>query len=778
MNSRDNSDNYICRTATELPAYMQAKIRVPEGIEITAGEIFMAENLDTDLGYGNWDVYIPDTIESETVIPVIVINNSFETLPDGRRPKGNPDYTTYVYKEDEVITTIRLLPEIKFELSPDNFSNFEEFEAALEEGEENIVGTYLFPDIGTNDLKWTESIEDVETKVYLYIEALKWFRLGGLFGGDFARTLVVRVKNNQSIGAPAITSFTITPVEGLIEGEDNVEPDAVVANMVAEGGTEPYSYEFNNGVSGVDNGSFVIDGTSIKVGESALTTKNYRISVKVTDSEEQTRIANAVISVSAPEITSVEVAPESNLVSPINVDTKVAEVSTVGGIAPYVYTLAQGVGDNNLFKVNGSSIEAASQLTEVRTYNITVTSTDKNGKTMNGTGEIVVAAPEITDLVVAPVGEIEVPTSVGTKVADLATLGGTAPYTYSLTLDTGDNDMFEISGAEVLVKTQLTELRDYTISVDVEDANGKTESASATLHTSSASMTGLTINVVSGLQEGNENVATGATVATLEGQGGNPPYTYSFEEGGADNDKFTISGSNVNVGTNALTEGSYSINVRADDTYDKTIANIATIVVSAAPAPEITSINADITPDLRVGEDNVATGATIITMTAEGGTPPITFAFKEDSSLGVDNASFVIEDNIIKVGSAALTEAKTYKVYVEASDTEGKTYDEGFDIPVSEAYPNITAVTITPTEGLTAPVSANTVVATLSATGGTAPYTYTLVDEALDNNEFQISGNEVTNIAEIDLASNKHIQVLATDSVGKTLEETGEIVVS
>jgi hypothetical protein len=586
MNSRDNSNNYICRTATELPAYMQAKIRVPEGIEITAGEIFMVENLDTDLGYGNWDVYVPDTIESETDIPVIVINNSFETLLDGRRPKGNPDYTTYVYKEDEVITTIRLLPEIKFELSPDNFSNFEEFEAALEEGEENIVGTYLFPDIGTNDLKWTESIEDVETKVYLYIEALKWFRLGGLFGGDFARTLVVRVKNNQSIGAPAITSFTITPVEGLIEGEDNVEPDAVVANMVAEGGTEPYSYEFNNGVSGVDNGSFVIDGTSIKVGESALTTKNYRISVKVTDSEEQTRIANAVISVSAPEITSVEVAPESNLVSPINVDTKVAEVSTVGGIAPYVYTLAQGVGDNNLFKVNGSSIEAASQLTEVRTYNITVTSTDKNGKTMNGTGEIVIAAPEIT------------------------------------------------------------------------------------------------------------------------------------------------------------------------------------------------SINADITPGLRVGEDNVATGATIITMTAEGGTPPITFAFKEDSSLGADNASFVIEDNIIKVGSAALTEAKTYKVYVEASDTEGKTYDEGFDIPVSEAYPNITAVTITPAEGLTAPVSANTVVATLSATGGTAPYTYTLVDEALDNNEFQISGNEVTNIAEIDLASNKHIQVLATDSVGKTLEETGEIVVS
>lgn len=397
MNSRDNSENYICRTVTELPAYMQVKIRVPEDIEITAGEIFVADTLDTNLGYGNWDVYVPDTIENANDIPVIVLNNSFETLEDGRRPAGNPDYTQYIYKENEVITTIKLLPEIKLELSPDNFSNFEEFESKLAEGEENIIGTYIYPDLGTNDLQWTDSINNITTKSYLYIEALKWFRLGGLFGGDFAQTLVVRVKENVSTSS------------------------------------------------------------------------------------------------------------------------------------------------------------------------------------------------EVTD---------------------------------------------------------------------------------------------------------------------------------------------------------------------------------------------ITAINADITPDLRVGEDNVATGATIITMTAEGGTPPITFAFKEDSSLGADNASFVIEDNIIKVGSAALTEAKTYKVYVEASDTEGKTYDEGFDIPVSEAYPNITAVTITPTEGLTAPVSANTVVATLSATGGTAPYTYTLVDEALDNNEFQISGNEVTNIAEIDLASNKHIQVLATDSVGKTLEETGEIVVS
>lgn len=399
MNSRDNSENYICRTVTELPAYMQVKIRVPEDIEITAGEIFVADTLDTNLGYGNWDVYVPDTIENANDIPVIVLNNSFETLEDGRRPAGNPDYTQYIYKENEVITTIKLLPEIKLELSPDNFSNFEEFESKLAEGEENIIGTYIYPDLGTNDLQWTDSINNITTKSYLYIEALKWFRLGGLFGGDFAQTLVVRVKENVSTSS------------------------------------------------------------------------------------------------------------------------------------------------------------------------------------------------EVTD---------------------------------------------------------------------------------------------------------------------------------------------------------------------------------------------ITAINADITPNLRVDESNVNSGATVISMEAEGGTAPITFSFKEDSSLGADNDSFVINGNNINVGSSPLSEAKTYKVYVEATDTNGKTYDEAFDIPVEAAYPEITGITVTPTEVLSAPVEAGTVVATLAAQGGTAPITFSLVqgDGALDNAEFQVSGTNVTNISEMSEAVTKYINVLATDSVGKTFEETGIITVS
>lgn len=580
MNSRDNSDNYICRAVTENPGYMQVKFRVPENIEIVAGEIFVPNVLDLELGYGNWDVYAPEVVEDETDIPAIILNNSFETLVDGRRPSGNPDYTQYIYREGETITGMLLLPELKFELSPDNLSNLEEFKDAMNG---DITNTYLYPDLGTSSLKWTADIEEVETKVYLVIEALKWFRLGGLFGGDFAQTMVVRVKNNDMLGAPAITSFTITPEEGLLEGNANVEVGAVVANMAVQGGTEPYNYVFNDGAMGIDNASFEIEGTTIKVKDNPLTTKDYKISVKVTDSEQKTRTSNAIISVSAPEITSVTVQAFGNLTIPVNVDSKVADIIVDGGIAPYSYSLASGVDDNDLFKIHEATVEVKTQITEPKVYNITVTATDKNGKTKDG----------------------------------------------SLAL--------------------------------------------------------------------------------------------------------------------------------------------------SVSSPEITSIRGDLAPNLSVGNSNVASGATVLTMNAEGGTAPFVYTLEENAEAGADNASFVIVDNKVNVGSNALTEAKTYKIYVKVTDSKSKTFVEGFDIPVSAADPEITVLNITPVEGLTAPLAESTVVANLAVEGGTSPYTYILVPDDVDNAEFEISGTEVKNKAEIAEAATKMITVEVSDSKGKTLQESASI---
>ncbi len=181
--------NYIARTVTENPAYMQAKVRVPAGKTYHAGNVVVAEALDTGLGYGNWDVYAPTTVADITKEDIVlVLNNGFETLKDGRRPDGQPDYTQYTFNEGEVVTAHRLLPEVRFEISVDACDATVSGAAGL------AVGDNLIPANGKDVLVYSAKATEVTAKNYLTIEAIKYFRLGGQFGGDFAKTLVVRAK--------------------------------------------------------------------------------------------------------------------------------------------------------------------------------------------------------------------------------------------------------------------------------------------------------------------------------------------------------------------------------------------------------------------------------------------------------------------------------------------------------------------------------------------------------------------------------------------------------
>ena len=94
--------------------------------------------------------------------------------------------------------------------------------------------------------------------------------------------------------------MTITPTEGLQEGNANVNVDAVVATLSAEGGTSPFTYALEADVTnGVDNASFKIDGSNEKVKTTPITQKEYKKNIKVTDSKGKTFTNHATISVAA-----------------------------------------------------------------------------------------------------------------------------------------------------------------------------------------------------------------------------------------------------------------------------------------------------------------------------------------------------------------------------------------------------------------------------------------------------------------------------------------------
>ena len=277
--------HYICRTVAELPGYMFALIKVPEGDSIAAGEVYKAETLDTTMP-GNTTVYVAEYVTDKNDLPVIALNDNFETLLDGRRPDGQPDYTQYVYNEGEVINSVRLDKNVKLELGTDTLSNQLDIKDI---DDTNLKDTWLYIN-NEGRLTWSNSFANVSSRVYFVIEAVKYFRLGGQFGMEFARTLVVRVKHQNvksNPGDPDITKINADLTPNLKIGEENVASGAVIATLSVEGGTAPVTYAFKtNPTVGADNDKFVIDGDNIKVGADALTeAKTYMLYVEATDSK-------------------------------------------------------------------------------------------------------------------------------------------------------------------------------------------------------------------------------------------------------------------------------------------------------------------------------------------------------------------------------------------------------------------------------------------------------------------------------------------------------------
>lgn len=172
--------------------------------------------------------FAPEVIENtEKQIPAIILNNDFETLPDNRRPDGQPDYTQYVYKEGTVITAIKLIPGVKFELSKTSIIA----EADIK------VGGVLVPEAGSSMLMYSDNLEDINTKICLVVESFKDFRVGGLFGNETVETMVVRVKDNCAAES-----------NGL-----KVSINTKVPDITSEGGKPPITYSLPEGMSNNDN---------------------------------------------------------------------------------------------------------------------------------------------------------------------------------------------------------------------------------------------------------------------------------------------------------------------------------------------------------------------------------------------------------------------------------------------------------------------------------------------------------------------------------------------
>lgn len=174
--------NYLCRaTNPRVPDYLVKKVSVPAGATLHAGDIVILKALDNTIA-DNYQVYTGTKPAAADLglRAAIIINDGFETLADGRRPDGQPDYTQYVYQAGDVVTAIMLVPGLDFELSKDVIDGT------------FTAGQYIEP-VADSNKGAVKATRTADTKSALMMLGQKNFRMGGMFGYQFIETVIATV---------------------------------------------------------------------------------------------------------------------------------------------------------------------------------------------------------------------------------------------------------------------------------------------------------------------------------------------------------------------------------------------------------------------------------------------------------------------------------------------------------------------------------------------------------------------------------------------------------
>ncbi len=299
-----------------------------------------------------------------------------------------------------------------------------------------------------------------------------------------------------------------------------------------------------------------------------------------------------------------------------------------------------------------------------------------------------------------------------TYTSTLQARGGTPPYKWSLTSGTLPAGLSLNSATGVISGTPTQSVANLSLSFTVTDSSATPLSASFTLSlTVTAASSGITITTQS-LPNGQINVAYSATLAAT---GGTAPYAWTLS-GGTLPAGLTLNGATGAItGTPTAPASAVMLTFKVMDSSSPALTQTATLTMTIFPAGLVIT-----TTSLPNGQVNAAYSAAL---TAVGGASPYTWSLTSGTlpaGLTLNSSTGAI------IGTPTVTaNAQSLTFKVTDSSSPALVQSAKLTLTISPAA-LVIATTSLPNGEITMPYNA-----TLTATGGTTPYTWSLTGGTL-----------------------------------------------
>lgn len=381
-----------------------------------------------------------------------------------------------------------------------------------------------------------------------------------------------------------------------------------------------------------------------------------------------------------------------------------ASLTTTGGTLPYTYSITSGSLPAGLTLTPANGLIAGTP-TAFGVFPFMAQVTDGQNLTSSAGFSITIQGTVVVTTSSLPGGLVGTPYS-----QTLAATGGIPPYTWSLPANGVLPPGLTLSPAGVISGTPTT-LGNYKFNVQVADS--EVPPARGTSASLSINIQGNLVISPTSLPQGTVDIAYNTQLTVT---GGTFPYTWSYT--GTLPPGLTLNSSTGKISGVPTTSGAYPITVTATDSEKPPVMGSASLSITVVPTPPL-QVTTTSLPGGTQGSTYIAN------LMATGGVPPYSWSLINGTTLP---PGLVLSPSGAISGNP--TAAGTFPITVQVSDTLPA------DTPATASFSIIiqaSAVPVIVTKALPAGLQNIPYQATLEATGGTPPYTWSVLLGHLPN---------------------------------------------